>query len=184
MTHEERTSSIISKLKQYKSNHPELTIKSIADSTGLSESTITRMFASDSENHSFSPYSIQAISEFLLEDENDDVALAIYRYNESYIKDLESQIAAEKEKRERKVEEVRESYGKTLSFMEGQIRKKDDRIDKLHNRVDELLDIIKEQHKLYEELHQNHLDLMNQLLTNKDLISKVLSKDNKGNQKG
>ena len=104
MTYDERVSNIISKLKQYKESHPYLTFDSIANATGLSLSTITRMFSEDSESHSFRADSIQAISEFLLEDENDDTALAIYRYNESYIKDLEDKLSQEKEKYEKRLE--------------------------------------------------------------------------------
>ena len=138
MTYDERVSNIISKLKQYKESHPYLTFDSIANATGLSLSTITRMFSEDSESHSFRADSIQAISEFLLEDENDDTALAIYRYNESYIKDLEDKLSQEKEKYEKRLEKERTQARISIDFLKNQVSKKDERIDYLM-KVNEVL---------------------------------------------
>lgn len=131
MTTDERISNIIIRLKEYKKDHPELTLQKISDGTGISLSTVTRVFAEDSEKHKFRYDSIQPIAEFVLEESNDDKALAIYRYNEVYIRELENQLAAEKDKYERKLEKERAQFHKSLDFLKEQVALKDDRITRL-----------------------------------------------------
>ena len=45
--------SIIIRLKRAKNSNPEMTIQKIVEDTGVSKSTVTRVFADDSENQSF-----------------------------------------------------------------------------------------------------------------------------------
>lgn len=131
MTTDERISNIIIRLKEYKKEHPELTLQKISDGTGISLSTVTRIFAEGSEEHKFRYDSIQPIAEYVLEESKDDKALAIYRYNEVYIKELEEQLVAEKEKYERKLEKERAQFHKSLDFLKNQVALKDDRITRL-----------------------------------------------------
>lgn len=139
MTTDERVSNIIIRLKEYKNEHSELTLQKISDGTGISLSTVTRVFAEGSENHKFRYDSIQPIAEFVLEESKDDKALAIYRYNEVYIKDLEEQLVSEKEKYEKKLEKERTQSRNSIEFLKHQIELKDERITILMNSLMELM---------------------------------------------
>ena len=139
MTTDERISNIIIRLKEYKNEHSELTLQKISDGTGISLSTVARIFADGSENHKFRYDSIQPIAEFVLEESKDDKALAIYRYNEIYIKDLEEQISSQKEKFEHKLEKERAQFHRSLDFLKHQIELKDERITMLMNGLMELM---------------------------------------------
>lgn len=143
MTYESRLSNIILRLKEVKSKQPDLTLQKISDHTGVSLSTVTRVFAEGSEKQSFRYESIRPIAKMLLdldsldEGEDDEKALkAIIKFKESTIESLKEQLEQEKERYQRKLEKEREQSRKSIEFLKHQIELKDKRIDLL---MDELL---------------------------------------------
>lgn len=66
MSYESNLSNIIIRLKEAKNNQPTLTLQKISDQTGVSLTTVARIFAPDSENHYFKYESIQPIAAMLL----------------------------------------------------------------------------------------------------------------------
>lgn len=138
MTYEAKISNIIIRLKKVKSKQPEYTLQKIADHTGVSFSTVSRIFAEGSENQSFRYDSIRPIAQMLLgiddldEGDDDEKALkAIIQFKDTRIKELEAKIAEDKERYERKLEKERAQYRASLDFLKHQIEKKDERIDML-----------------------------------------------------
>ena len=49
MNYEAKIANIILRLKEYKEDHPEITLQKISDHTGVSLSTVTRIFDKESE---------------------------------------------------------------------------------------------------------------------------------------
>ena len=150
MTYEAKISNIIQRLKEVKQNHPELTLQKIVDHTGLSMSTVSRVF-SDSEKQSFRYESIQPIAKMLLgldnldEGDDDEKALkAIIQLKNATIDQLISENEALKEKYERKLEKERTQNRTSIDFLKHQIELKDARIDILLNRVTILLNKLME----------------------------------------
>lgn len=143
MTYESRLSNIILRLKEVKSKQPDLTLQKISDHTGVSLSTVTRVFAEGSEKQSFRYESIRPIAKMLLdldsldEGEDDEKALkAIIQFKETAITQLKEQLEHEKERYQRKLEKEREQSRNSIEFLKHQIELKDKRIDLL---MDELL---------------------------------------------
>ena len=179
MTYESKIANIITRLKEYKEDHPEISLQKIADHTGVSLSTVTRVFDKDSENKSFRYDSIKPIAIMLLGldslDEGDDeekALKAIIKFKETAIIQLNEQLEQEKEKHSMKIEKEREGSRKTIDFLKEQIQIKD-------RRIDILFEAVEDRKKEYKELHQQYVDVMQQLLDNKKLIDEILKgKDN------
>lgn len=178
MTTEAKLSIIITRLKEVKNNNPNLTLQKIADHTGVSMSTVTRIFAEGSEYQSFKQDSIEPIAKMLLGldslDEGDDyekALKAIIKLKDAEIEEYKNQIEELKEKHQEKMESERAQYMASLDFMKHQIDLKDDRIDRLFTGLEK-------RGALYEELNQKYMQVMEQLIDNKDLINKLLEKDN------
>lgn len=142
MTYESKLSNIITRLKEVKRNQPEFTIQKISEHTGISPSTVTRIFADGSENQSFRYDSIRPIAQMLLgiddldEGDEDEKALkAIIQFKDAKIKELEMKLLEEREKHEKKLEKERSEYRRSIDFLKHQIELKDDRIDLLLEMV-------------------------------------------------
>lgn len=142
MTYEAKISNIIERLKEVKRSQPDLTIQRISEHTGISPSTVSRIFAEGSENQSFRYDSIRPIAQMLLgiddldEGDEDEKALkAIIQFKDAKIKELETKLIEEKEKHEKKLEKERSQYRASIEFLKHQIELKDDRIDLLFDMV-------------------------------------------------
>lgn len=162
MTYEVQISNIIKRLKQVRQIHPEFTLQKVSDETGISLSTVSRIFADGSEtleHQSFRYDSIKPIAALLLEDDsledNEEKALlkAIIAMHEAEIARLEHQNCTISEKFEKKLEKERAHSRVSIDFLKHQIELKDDRITKL-------LDA-------YQELHVQYLEATNKLLASK-----------------
>lgn len=144
MTQQEKIANIIERLKEVKERQPGLTLQKIADHTGVSLTTVTRIFSDGSESIAFRYDSVRPIAQMLLgidnldEGDDDEKALkAIIQFKDTRIKELEAQVAAEKEKHDRKIEKERDQFKRSLDFLKHQIELKDDRIDTLMNALND-----------------------------------------------
>lgn len=142
MTYEAKLANIIERLKEVKRNSPDITVQKIADHTGISSSTINRIFAEGSETQSFRYDSIRPIAQMLLgiDDldvgDTDEKALkAIIQFKDARIKELEAKLASDKEHYEKKLEKERAQYRSSIEFLKHQIELKDARIDRLFAMV-------------------------------------------------
>lgn len=147
MTNDAKIANIILRLKEVKGKQPELTLQKISDHTGVSFSTVSRIFSDKSEAQTFRYESIKPIAKMLLgldsldEGEDDEKALkAIIQYKESTIEDLKAQLLAEKEKYEKKLEKERSQFRASIDFLKGQIELKDERITLLLEQNKELIE--------------------------------------------
>lgn len=138
MNYEAKIANIILRLKEYKEDHPEITLQKISDHTGVSLSTVTRIFDKDSENKTFRYDSIKPIAKMLLGldslDEGDDgekALKAIIQYKETAIAQLKEQLELEREKHEKRLEKERAQSRTSIEFLKHQIELKDARIDTL-----------------------------------------------------
>lgn len=136
MNNDAKISNIILRLKEYKEDHPEITLQKISDHTGVSLSTVTRIFDKESETKTFRYDSIKPIAKMLLgldsldEGEDGEKALkAIIQYKETAIAQLKEQLELEREKHEKKLEKERAQSRTSIDFLKHQIELKDARID-------------------------------------------------------
>lgn len=119
----------IIQLKKEKNSNPEWTIQKIVDESGVSKSTVTRMFADGSEEQTFRYESVKAVADLMLPD-----GMGISMDEE----EIEMQISSIREKYENKLEKERAQSRITIDYLKDQISKKDRRIDYLM-KVNELL---------------------------------------------
>lgn len=81
MTYSEKVSNIIIRLKEVRGKQPDLTLQKISNHTGVSLSTVTRIFADGSETQGFRYDSVRPIAHMLLGidnlDEGDDSEKAL-----------------------------------------------------------------------------------------------------------
>lgn len=166
--YQSKISNIIIRLKKARNNSPEFTLQKISDETGVSMSTLKRIFADGSENQSFRYDSLKPICLLLLGTDGLDDDMD---YDEFQI-----QLAEIKEKYEKKLEKEREQYRRNKDFLMHQIELKDKRIDILFEAVEDR----KEQ---YNKLLQQYENVMQQLLDNKALIDEILRKEQNGKGK-
>lgn len=142
MNYEAKISNIVVRLKEYKEDHPEITLQKISDHTGVSLSTVTRIFEKNSETKTFRYDSIKPIAKMLLGldslDEGDDgekALKAIIQYKETAILQLKEQLELEREKHEKKIEKERAQSRASIDFLKHQIELKDKRIDDLFEMI-------------------------------------------------
>lgn len=128
--YQSQITSIIIRLKKAKNKNPEMTIQKICDDTGVSKSTVTRVFADDSENQSFRYESLKALSLYLLGTDGLD--------EEIDADEMQMRLSQLKEKYEKKLDKERTQYRISIDFLKQQVEKKDERIDYLM-RVNETL---------------------------------------------
>lgn len=146
MTYEAKLSNIITRLKEVKESNPEITLQKISDHTGVSLSTVTRIFDKDSESRSFRYESIKPIAKMLLdldsldEGAEDEKALkAIIQFKEAAIEQLKHQLEVERDKYEKKLEKERTQSRTSIDFLKRQIELKDDRITLLLEQNNETM---------------------------------------------
>jgi transcriptional regulator with XRE-family HTH domain len=176
MTYESRLSNIILRLKEYRNAHPEYTFQRIADHTGVSLSTVSRIFAEGSENQTFRYESIQPIAKMLLdlddldEGNDDEKALkAIISFKDTAYEELKLQIGWLKDEYEKKLANEREQYEARISFLKEQITLKDDIINNFinNNNTYALLKVIEAKDEQYIELNKKFIELASVVLDNK-----------------
>lgn len=136
MTYQNKIANIIQRLKEVKEKQPELTLQKISDHTGVSFSTVSRIFSPGSEKVAFRYDSIRPIAQMLLgidnldEGNDDSKALkAIIQLKDTRIKELEGLVEEEKEKGARKLEKERTQSRASIDFLKRQVELKDKRID-------------------------------------------------------
>lgn len=142
-----------------------MTLQRISEETGVSMSTLKRVFADGSENQSFRYDSLKPICQFLLGTDGLD--------DDMDYEEFQIQLAGIKEKYEKKLEKERDQYRRNKEFLMHQIELKDKRIDILFEAVEDR----KEQ---YNKLLQQYENVMQQLLDNKALIDEILRKEQNG----
>ena len=121
--YQSKITNIIIRLKKVKNESPDMTLQKISDETGVSMSTVTRIFADGSENQSFRYESLKPIAQLLLHSDGLD--------EEMDSDEIQMQINEVKDKYERKLEKEREQHRRNIEFLKNQIELKDDRITKL-----------------------------------------------------
>lgn len=166
--HKSIISNKIIQLKRAKNSNPEWTIQKIVDESGVSKSTITRMFADGSEEQSFRYESVKAVAELLLPD-----GMGVSLDEE----EMEMQISMIREKYEAKLEKEREANRKQTELLMNQMNLKDNRIDELLAHQRQLINALDDRASQFKELYQKHNEVMSQLLANKELINEVLRKE-------
>ena len=122
--------SIIIRLKKAKNANPELTIQKISDETGVSKTTVSRVFADDSENQTFRYETLKPLALYLLGTDGLD--------EEIDADEMQMRLSELKEKYDAKLERERMQSRITIDYLKDQISKKDRRIDYLM-KVNELL---------------------------------------------
>ena len=142
--YQSKISNLIIKLKKAKNDDPEMTLQKICDSTGVSMSTIQRIFADNSENQSFRYESLKPISFLLLGTDGLE--------NDMDSDELQMQVAEIKDKYEKKLEKEREQHRKSIAFLMKQIDLKDDRITFLLNALEDRVQQYKILKSQYDEL--------------------------------
>lgn len=128
--YQSQITNIIIRLKKAKNKNPEMTLQKICDDTGVSKSTVTRVFADDSENQSFRYESLKPLALYLLGTDGLD--------EEIDADEMQLRLSQLKDKYERKLEKEREQHRKSVDFLKHQVEKKDQRIDYMM-RVNEML---------------------------------------------
>ena len=156
--YQSKISNIIIRLKKAKNNDPEVTLQKISEHTGISMSTVTRIFSDGSENQSFRYDSLKPICLMLLGTDGLDEDMD---YDE-----FQLQLAEIKEKYEKKLEKERDQNRRNTEFLMHQIELKD-------KRIDILFEAVEDRKKEYKELHQQYVDVMHQLLNNQKLIEEL-----------
>ena len=128
--YQSQITNIIIRLKKAKNKNPEMTLQKICDDTGVSKSTVTRVFADDSENQSFRYESLKPLALYLLGTDGLD--------EEIDIEELQLRLSQLKDKYEKKLEKERAQSRTSIEFLKTQVVKKDQRIDYLM-KVNEML---------------------------------------------
>lgn len=128
--YQSQITNIIIRLKKAKNKNPEMTLQKICDDTGVSKSTVTRVFADDSENQSFRYESLKPLALYLLGTDGLD--------EEIDIDELQLRLSQLKDKYEKKLEKERAQSRTSIEFLKTQVIKKDQRIDYLM-KVNEML---------------------------------------------
>lgn len=129
--YQSKITNIIIRLKKVKNESPDLTLQKISEETGVSMSTVTRIFADGSENQSFRYESLKPIALLLLKSDGLD--------EEMDSEEIQMQINEVKDKYEKKLEKEREQHRKNVEFLKNQIELKDDRITKLLSMLENAL---------------------------------------------
>jgi hypothetical protein len=169
-----KMANVIMRLKAYRNAHPEFTFQNISDHTGVSFSTVSRIFADGSEDVSFRYDSISPIAKYLLdlddlgEGNDDEKALkTILQYKEATIEELKNQITIIRDECEDRIEKEQARSNHTIDFLQRQIESKD-------NKIDELIKLLAIKESQNSELNTLLTKILSRLLTNKDLLVQLL----------
>ena len=148
--YQSQLSTMIIRLKKAKNSNPEMTLQKISDQTGVSMSTVTRIFSDGSENQSFRYESLKPIARLLLGSDGLD--------DEMDNDEIQLRLTQQKEKYEKKLEKEREQHQRSLDFLKHQIDLKDDRITLLLNALEDRSAQYKALHDKYDRLLEKTLD--------------------------
>ena len=151
--YQSQITNIIIRLKKAKNKNPEMTLQKICDDTGVSKSTVTRIFADDSENQSFRYESLKPLAQYLLGTDGLD--------EEIDADEMQLRISQIKEKYEAKLESLREQHRSTLAHLNNQIEIKD-------KRIDTLMDALDNRAIQYEELLKRYFTLLDSCMNREE----------------
>ena len=151
--YQSQISNIIIRLKRAKNKEPQLTLQSISEQTGVSMSTVTRVFADDSENQSFRYDSLKPLSQLLLGTDGLD--------DEMDSDEVQMRISQIKEKYEKKIDNERAQFRRSLDHLNHQIDLKD-------KRIDTLMDALDKRAVQYEELLKRYFTLLDSTMESKE----------------
>lgn len=132
--YQSQITNIVIRLKKAKNKNPELTLEKIVDDTGVSESTVKRIFKDGSEEKSFRYESLKPLCLYLLGTDGLD--------EEIDNDEMQLRLAQLKEKYEKKLEAERVQHNKSIEFLKHQIELKDKRINILFELYQMLFEMI------------------------------------------
>lgn len=132
--YQSQISNIVIRLKKAKNANPDMTLQRISEQTGVSMSTVTRIFSDDSENQSFRYESLKPICLLLLGTDGLD--------EEIDADEMQMRLSQLKEKYERKLEKERAQSRVSIDFLKDQVKKKDERIDYLMKVNEKLMSLL------------------------------------------
>ena len=132
--YQSQISNIVIRLKKAKNANPDMTLQRISEQTGVSMSTVTRIFSDDSENQSFRYESLKPICLLLLGTDGLD--------EEIDADEMQMRLSQLKEKYERKLEKERAQARVSIDFLKDQVKKKDERIDYLMKVNEKLMNLL------------------------------------------
>lgn len=132
--YQSQISNIVIRLKKAKNANPDMTLQRISEQTGVSMSTVTRIFSDDSENQSFRYESLKPICLLLLGTDGLD--------EEIDADEMQMRLSQLKEKYERKLEKERAQSKVSIDFLKDQVKKKDERIDYLMKVNEKLMNLL------------------------------------------
>lgn len=147
--YQSQITNIVIRLKKAKNKNPELTLEKIVDDTGVSESTVKRIFKDGSEEKSFRYESLKPLCLYLLGTDGLD--------EEIDNDEMQLRLAQLKEKYENKLEAQKEQHNKSIEFLKHQIEKKDARIDLLLNALEDRAEQYKLLKSQYDQLMQEYI---------------------------
>ena len=167
--YQSQITNIIIRLKKAKNKNPELTLDKIVDDTGVSESTVKRVFKDGSEEKSFRYETLKPLCLYLLGTDGLD--------EEIDTDEMQLRLAQLKEKYEKKLEQEREQYRNAMDFLKDQISKKDARMDILFKALEDRAEQYKELKSQYDELLAQHQSLMTHFIESEELINQIFKKE-------
>lgn len=132
--YQSQISNIVIRLKKAKNANPDMTLQRISEQTGVSMSTVTRIFSDDSENQSFRYESLKPICLLLLGTDGLD--------EEIDADEMQMWLSQLKEKYERKLEKERAQSRVSIDFLKEQVKRKDERIDYLMKVNEKLMNLL------------------------------------------
>lgn len=132
--YQSQISNIVIRLKKAKNANPDMTLQRISEQTGVSMSTVTRIFSDDSENQSFRYESLKPICLLLLGTDGLD--------EEIDADEMQMRLSQLKEKYERKLEKERAQSRVSIDFLKEQVKRKDERIDYLMKVNEKLMNLL------------------------------------------
>ena len=124
-------------------------MEKIVDDTGVSESTVKRIFKDGSEEKSFRYESLKPLCLYLLGTDGLD--------EEIDNDEMQLRLAQLKEKYENKLEAQKEQHNKSIEFLKHQIEKKDARIDLLLNALEDRAEQYKLLKSQFDQLMQEYI---------------------------
>lgn len=147
--YQSQITNIVIRLKKARNKSPELTLDKIVEDTGVSESTVKRVFKDGSEEKSFRYESLKPLCLYLLGTDGLD--------EEIDADEMQLRLAQLKEKYEQKIEVERAQHDRSIEFLKNQIERKDARIDLLLRALEDRAEQYKILKSQYDEILSQHL---------------------------
>lgn len=143
MNYEANLSNIILRIKEAKASRADLSLQKISDHTGVSLTTVTRIFSDDSESRYFRYESIQPIANMLLglndldEGNEDEKALkAIIQFKDSEIEELKGEMRVLQQNYETKISLIEKKNEEIVNYYRKQAEIKDEQISRILSRLE------------------------------------------------